>query len=151
MLDIIIIVVVSMKIAAMQKEKGRGAAGYVVLFIMLCLGGEVFGAIAGVILALILDANALDNDNSPFLLCAAGLALVGLLVGGTTGFMIAKLTPPLEDPRLRRFDNFDDDDDDDYRERRPRRRRYADEGDYKERPRRGRETDDGEFEEPRRR
>jgi hypothetical protein len=151
MLEIIIIVLLSKKIAAMQKEKGRSAAGYIVLFVMLWVGGEIFGAIAGVVLAVILDPNGLDNDNSPFLLCVGVLTLLGAVVGGTTGFMIAKLTPALEDARLRRFDNFDDDDIDDYRERRPRRRRYADEGDYEERPRRQRDADDGEFEEPRRR
>ena len=49
MIEIVVIVLVSIKIAFMIKEKGRNAAGYIVLFIGLWVGGEIIGAVAGVI------------------------------------------------------------------------------------------------------
>ena len=81
MLEILVIVIVSNKIAAMQREKGRTAAGYVVLFIALWLGGEIFGAIAGVVASLLMDRGGPDNDG---FFVVYILALIAALTSTTT-------------------------------------------------------------------
>jgi hypothetical protein len=133
MLEIILVVMISKKIAAMQKEKGRSAAGYIVLFVLLWFGGEIFGAVVGTLVTMAQNPAAL-NDGFNFV--AYLFALVGAAIGGTVGYLIAAAMPPLDDPRKKALEVFDDDDgyeDDDAREiERRRRRRQAGEGKFEE-------------------
>jgi hypothetical protein len=119
MLEIILIVVLSKKIAAMASEKGRAAAGYVVLFILGWLGGEFIGAIFGVIL------NKGDMRPTAYL-----FALIGAAIGAGSVFTLVALLPSLEE--------------EDYRPRRKRRRRRRDEDDYDGERRSRREVSDGD-------
>jgi hypothetical protein len=149
MLEIILVFVISKKIAAMMKEKGRSAVGYILLFIFLWFAGEVVGAIVGVIFSMATNPNAL-NDGFPVLPWI--FALVGAAVGGGIGYTIAAVMPAVqtvEDERWR-GEGYDDDEDD---RRRPARRGRSDdeEGAFEDadRPseRRGRRRDDGSFRE----
>ncbi len=151
MLEIILIVIISKKIAAQLAEKGRSAAGYIVLFVFLWIGGEIIGAIVGTIITVVQNPNA---PEAGFNFLAYIFALLGAALGGTIGYLIASSVPPLEDPRKRALDEFDEDDDDRERERR-RRRQDADEGKIeetdtdreRERRRRRQDADEGKFEE----
>jgi hypothetical protein len=132
MLEIVLIVVISKKIAAMLKEKGRSSAGYIVLFVLLWFGGEIVGAIVGTFVTMAGMAPGGMNDGFNFV--AYIFALFGAAIGGTVGYLIANAVPPLDDPRKKALDVFDDDldEDDDDRERgRERRRRRRDSGDGK--------------------
>lgn len=105
MLEIIIVVLVSKKIAAMVKEKGRSAGGYVTLFVLLWFGGEIVGAIVGAMMTGGQNAGAGGIDMAVYV-----FALVGAAVGGITGFAIASMVSPLE-TRRRRDRDFDARDD----------------------------------------
>ena len=141
MLEIFVIIAVSQKIAAMMKEKNRGAAGFIVLFVILWLGGEIVGAIVGVLATELNDGPV--NDGFP--LVPYFFALIGAAIGGTIGYVIPASLSPLEDPARRRFDDFDDEDE--YERERRRRKRDAEAFDDPAPPRRKR--DDGTFEEDR--
>jgi membrane protein YqaA with SNARE-associated domain len=142
MLEIILIVIISKKIATMLAEKGRSAAGYIVLFIFLWIGGEIIGAIVGTVIT---------GFN---FLAYVFFALLGAAIGGTIGYLIANSVPALDDPRKKALEEFDDEDDDRERERR-RRRQEADEEKFeetdtdreRERRRRRQAADEGRFEE----
>jgi hypothetical protein len=127
MLEIILVVIISKKIAAMMTKKGRSPAGYIVTFVFLWIGGEVVGAVIGTIIAVVQNPNALDAG---FDFMAYIFALLGAAVGGTVGYLIASSAPPIEDPRKKALDEFDDDDDREYE--RPRRRKDPDEGKFEE-------------------
>jgi membrane protein DedA with SNARE-associated domain len=145
MLEIWIIIAVSRNIAAMMRQKGRSAAGYVTIFVFLWIIGEVGGLILGVMMA---EQNA-DNEWMIWV-----FAIVGAAGGGTLGYVIAASMPAAEveydddnRERMARLERFDDDED------RPRRRRPRDEDEDKaedDAPRRRRSgEDDGKFEETR--
>jgi hypothetical protein len=142
MLEIFLIIAISKKIAAMLKEKGRSAAGYVILFVVMWFGGEIVGAVIGAIVTIAADPNP-NAMNAGFPWMAYVMALVGAAIGGGIGYAIAAAVPAIEKPdsprRRARFDDDDEDDEDEYeRERARRRRRRAASAD-----------DDGKFEEDR--
>jgi hypothetical protein len=101
------------KIGEMATDKGRNSAGYVVMFVLLWFGGEILGAIFGLILS--------KGELFPV---AYIFALVGAAVGAGTGFMIVGSLPALEDEDI-------------YPRRRRRRRREREEAE-EDRPRRRR-------------
>ena len=133
MLEILVIIQVSKKIAAMMKEKGRSAAGFVVIFVFLWIFGELTGAVLGVIVAGQSQNPGQMNDGFDWQPIVG--ALIGAAIGGGVGYAIAAAVPAVEDDRQRYLDTLDDEDDD-----RPQR------GDT-DRPRRRRATEgDGQFE-----
>jgi hypothetical protein len=121
MLEIILIVVLSKKIASIASDKGRVAAGYVVLFIVGWLGGEFFGAVVGVIL------NRGEVSGIAYV-----FALLGAAVGAGSVFTLVTLLPPVEDEEY------------DRPRRKRRRRRIRDEDDYEEERRKHHRDDDEE-------
>jgi hypothetical protein len=149
MLEIFLIIAISKKIAAMLNEKGRSAAGYVILFVVLWFGGEVVGGVIGAIVSMAADPNP-NAMNAGFPWMAYLMALVGAAIGGGIGYAIAAAVPAVEKPGRPDLRDFDDDDEDDYeRERRRRRRKAsADDGKIEEDRSRG-SADDGKFEEDR--
>ena len=138
MLEIILVVAISQKIAAMLNAKGRSAVGYVILFVALWVGGEIMGAVIGVIITIASNPNAMDAG-FPWMAWVCGL--VGAAIGGGIGYAIAAAVPAIEKPESRRRRALDDDDDDedDYERERARRRRR----------REASADDDGKFEEDR--
>jgi hypothetical protein len=127
MLEIILIVVLSKKIAAMARERGRRAAPWVVMFVFAWVIGELGGAFAGGVLSAVLA----PNDPDPNLLLVIGGALAGVVGAVLLSFGIVSSLPDVSDER------YDDDEYDD----RPRRRRdedYDDDEEYDDRARRGR-------------
>jgi hypothetical protein len=62
MLEILLVIWLSKKIAATVKEKGRQPAGYVVLFVFLWIGGEITGAVIGMLITALNNPRALDQD-----------------------------------------------------------------------------------------
>src|ERR1019366_3802487 len=125
MLEILLVVSISNKIAANLQAKGRSATGYVILFVFLWFAGEILGFIAGIIV---------EGDLN---LLAYLFALAGAAVGGTIGYVIANSVPPLERERPRRdFDDDKWDDDENDRERERRRRRRSDDDTFEEERRR---------------
>lgn len=125
MIEILLIVMFSKKIAAMMTAKGRNPTGYVVLFVGLWFGGEIVGGIAGAVAVILMDPRGLDGDS--FTCGAYILALIGAAIGGTIGYQIASAVSPIHRPRI---PNFDDDDDEYGRDKdEPRRRRRRSEHD----------------------
>jgi hypothetical protein len=80
MLEILIIIALSRKIAEITKNKGRGAAGWIVMFIALWIGGELLGAFIAVFASVIVNGG--EEPNMLF-------AWVGGLVGAATGAVIS--------------------------------------------------------------
>jgi NhaP-type Na+/H+ or K+/H+ antiporter len=107
MIEIFIIIAVSRKIAAMMKEKGRSAAGYVVIFVFLWVFGELMGAAIGLIASASMNNNTGPmNDRFFHWLTLVG-ALFGAAIGGGIGFMIASAMPEVEDERQRYLSSLD--------------------------------------------
>lgn len=86
MLEILLIFGLSKRIAAIAKDKGRGATGWVLLFILFWVGGELCGGILGGILSFVAD-NAAEEPN---LLLVYGCAIAGAAVGAISAFVIVK-------------------------------------------------------------
>jgi hypothetical protein len=120
MLEIILMVVFCRKIAALVKEKGRSPAGYVVMFILFWIAGEILGVIVGAVVSLIANPHA-----EPSLMMIWPLGLLGAAFGAGIGYLIASSVPPLED-------RYDDEDFDD--RGRPRRPRAPEDDPYWNRP-----------------
>jgi len=106
MLEILLIVVISKKIAALIKKKGRGPAGYIILFILFWFGGEIIGAVVGLAITFAQDPRAMNDD---FNAVAYFFALIGAAIGGGLGYAVACSVPSLKKPRR---DDFDDDEED---------------------------------------
>jgi hypothetical protein len=130
MLEIILMVVFSKKIAAMVREKGRSPAGYVVMFILFWIAGEFLGAIVGAIVSLIVNP-----QQEPSLMMIWPLGLLGAALGAGTAYLIASSVSPVHD----RYDGYDDDLDDRGRSR-PRRAPPSEEP-YWDRPETERDRD----------
>jgi len=102
MLEILLIWILAKKIGAMASNKGRNAAGYIVLFVLAWFGGEILGAIFGAVL-----------NKGEFFPTGYLFALVGAAVGAGSAFIIVGALPAIEE--------------EDYRPRRKRRRREREE------------------------
>jgi hypothetical protein len=100
MLEIILMIVFSRKIAAMVREKGRSPAGYVVMFILFWIAGELLGGIVGAFVSLIVNP-----QQEPSLIMIWGLGLLGAALGAGIGYFIASSVSPVHD----RYDEYDDD------------------------------------------
>jgi hypothetical protein len=87
MLDILICVLLSRKIAAIVREKGRKPAGYVASFAALYFVGEISGLVLGFMLS--------DGEETASLLL---FGVVGAAIGGLIGYLIANSAKPLPNP-----------------------------------------------------
>lgn len=77
MLEIIAIVMISINISKMTKEKGLSPTKYVLIFIGLWIGLEIAGAFIGAFFF-------------PYGFASYGFALIGAIAGGIIGYNIAK-------------------------------------------------------------
>jgi hypothetical protein len=91
MLEILVIIGFSRKIAAICKEKGRSAVGWIVMFIGLWFGGEVLGAIVGTVAGL-----AAGGGEEPGFLIPWICGLVGAACGAAVAFAIVNGLPSLQ-------------------------------------------------------
>jgi uncharacterized membrane protein YeaQ/YmgE (transglycosylase-associated protein family) len=80
MLEILLIIFLSKKIGRIAASKGRSQAGYIVLFVLLWVGGEFAGALYGAI-----------QDEEGFL--AYVYALAGAAAGAILAFIIVNALP----------------------------------------------------------
>src|SRR5258707_15290175 len=85
MLEIILIWVLAKKLGAMASDKGRAAAGWIVLFVFLWFSCEFLGAIFGTILT-----------RGEFFPVGYLFALLGAAIGAGSSFMIVSILPPVE-------------------------------------------------------
>jgi hypothetical protein len=131
MLEIILIVVFSKKIAALAQEKGRSPAGYIVMLIGFWIGAEFAAGIFVAIVALILNPNA-----EPSLCIVWPAGLLGAACGAGLAFLIAYLVPPVEDDRYYHED-FDIHGYPRKRRRSPRKRSLPEDEPYWDRPDKG--------------
>ena len=90
MLEILAIIVLSRKIAAITKEKGRSAAGWIVMFVALWIGGEILG----VFIAMFASAIANGGDEPNMIVAWVG-GLVGAATGAVISFAVVKSLAPI--------------------------------------------------------
>jgi hypothetical protein len=125
-LEILILIGLGKNIASKANAKGRSGTAFVFMLLGLWFGGEIFGAILGVILAMGMDPHAAEPNFFIIWVCA----LVGAAIGAVIAFAIVNSLADLS----RYDDDFDDREDFD---RRPRRRDHDDrDDDYDRRVRR---------------
>lgn len=91
MLEIIALLTLGKAIAAMATRRGRSAALFVVMLLVLWLGGEFAGAILG---ALAVAAGGHSMDDHMFMVYLG--CLVGAAAGAVTAFTVAYNIPPAE-------------------------------------------------------
>ena len=90
MLEIIILFVLAGKIGKIVESKGRKKTGYQFMLVGMWIGGEIGGALLGVVIA----AAAGAEDGGGLLIFA--LALGGAITGAVMAFQIAKNAAPVE-------------------------------------------------------
>ncbi len=115
MLEILILIGLSKSIAAKANAKGRSGTPFVLMLVGLWIGGEICGAILGVIISVSSNPKATE----PNMVLIYGGALAGAIIGAVISFVIVNSLADLS-RRDDYDDDYDDHDDDDYR---PRRRR----------------------------
>jgi len=86
MLEILLVVYLGKKMAALMRQKGRSPTGYVFMLVGMWLGGEILGMVLGMMLM-----GAADGPN----LSIYGLAIVGAVIGAGLAFLIAKSLAPV--------------------------------------------------------
>ena len=86
MLEIILLIFLTRKVGEIVEEKGRRSGWYKVLTVVLWIGGEVIGAIIGLVVA-----EATGSGQPVMYLCA----LVGAAIGAALAFIIAKSLSPV--------------------------------------------------------
>ncbi len=101
MLEILLLIHLSKKIAAKAREKGRSGGWFVLLLLFLWFGGEIAGAIAA---AVALEVAGEDNFFIVYL-----AALAGAVCGGVFAFLIVGALTP-----VRSEDDYDYADDNDH-------------------------------------
>ena len=93
MLEIIILINLTKNIGKIVEAKGRKKGGYQLMVVGLWIGGEIFGAIVGGILAAIVFEESEGGEQ----LLVYAFALGGAILGAVTAFLIAKNVAPLDD------------------------------------------------------
>ena len=107
MLEILILISLSRNVAAKARAKGRSPAPFVIILLVLWIGGEVFAAIVAAVISTIVL-----GDAEPNLLLVYPAAILGAVVGAVVAFQIVKAIAP-----ARTYGDYEDDDYDDRRER----------------------------------
>jgi hypothetical protein len=97
-LEILLVIHLSKKIAAKAREKGHSGPGFVVLLLVLWFGGEIAGLIGAMA--------ALGGGDENFW-AAYFVALLGAALGGITAFVIVGALAPVY-----KHDDYDDYEDD---------------------------------------
>jgi hypothetical protein len=94
MLEILLLIHFCKRIGAKVRDKGyKSATGYQIMLVLMWLGGEIFGAFFGGIVAEIL-ANGREEPN---MLLAYGCALLGAAAGAAITFLIVGNLSPADD------------------------------------------------------
>ena len=88
MIEIFVLITLSKNISARAKSQGRSGVPFVFLLLALWFGGEIGGAVAGVVVSLILEPNSEPEFILPWLLGIA-CAIIG-------AFIAFKIVGPLE-------------------------------------------------------
>ena len=101
MCEIIILIVLCNSIAAKARDKGRSVPGFVILLIVLWIGGELAGAIAGAVFSV-----AKNGGGEPDMLFTYGGALAGAIVGALIAFGIVSAMSPVY--QRGEYDDYDD-------------------------------------------
>ena len=104
MLEVLLLLALGRKIAAMARARGRSPAPWVILLIVFWVGGEVTGGI----LAAIVSMQENPNQGDPPLLLVMGVGLATAAVGAVLAFTIVSLLPSVEDEEF--DEEFDEDD-----------------------------------------
>jgi hypothetical protein len=99
MIEIIVLIFLSRKMAAIVRDKGRSPVGYVLMLILFWLGAEFAAGIIGGIVSF-----ALNLQEEVALLAILPFALIGAACGAGLAFLIAYSVPALHDDRI-----YDDD------------------------------------------
>lgn len=88
MLEILALWWLTKKIGEIGKQKGHESLAYQIIAVVLWLGGEIAGAVVGVLLSAFMDDS---------LGCLIYLfAIVGAVVGGAAAYFIATLISPAD-------------------------------------------------------
>ncbi|CAN5654289.1 hypothetical protein BH09PLA1_BH09PLA1_33280 [soil metagenome] len=87
MLEILLVVWLGRKLAALARSKGRSPTGYVFMLIGLWIAGEVIGMIIGAMIA--------SGTAGEFNFVAYLFALVGAAVGAIGSFLIVRSLPSI--------------------------------------------------------
>lgn len=88
MLEIVLLITLTKKIGAILADKGRKGGWFKLLTVVLWFGGEIVGAVIGVVVS---ESYALD-----WLVVGYPLALLGAIAGAVTAWVIAKNARPAE-------------------------------------------------------
>ena len=86
MLEIIVLIFLTRQVGEIVEEKGRRSGWYKALTVVLWIGGEVIGAIVGLVVAEV-------TGSGQFLMYLC--ALVGAALGAVLAFVIAKSLSPV--------------------------------------------------------
>ena len=86
MLEIILLIFLTRRVGEIVEEKGRRSGWYKVLTVVLWIGGEIIGAIVGLVVAEL-------TGSGQFLMYLCALA--GAALGAVLAFVIAKSLSPV--------------------------------------------------------
>ncbi len=92
MLEIIILIALCKRLGTIVREKGYRAGGYQFMLVAFWFGGEIAGAIFGVVLA---HATHPELEEAPLGMVYIP-ALLGAVLGAVTAFIIAKSLHPVQ-------------------------------------------------------
>jgi len=98
-LEILILWKFGAKVGEMAYRKGYNRAGFIIMFVGMWFGGEILGAIIGVILS-----GGRADDFGPIY----GGALLGAVVGGVIGYRIVAALPDQYRPRTIPSDEYEE-------------------------------------------
>jgi zinc transporter ZupT len=85
MIEILLLIALTRRVGHILKDKGRKSGWYKLLTVVLWFGGEIVGAIIGVVIAQVTGA----GQALVYL-----VALIGAGAGAAVAFMLAKSVPP---------------------------------------------------------
>jgi len=91
MLEIVLLWAMGKKVAAIANAKGRSGTPYVFLLLGLWFGGEIGGAILGIVISIVAHPH-----EEPSIGLAYVLGLLGAAVGAILTFVIVNSLAPIE-------------------------------------------------------
>lgn len=84
MFEIVLLIILARRIGHILEQKGRKSGWYKLLTVLLWFGGEIIGAIIGVVIV------EFSGLNEAFIYL---FALIGAAIGAAAAFIIAKAVP----------------------------------------------------------